>query len=203
MTDYRPVSLSAVISAVFALASVVSFLTPFGLGLILPSLACAAASLLYGRRHPTAGRRLAVFSVGVCCWLLINVPVKFYLAYTHESPTGYTRVDFAENAKDKRLDTYLGKPVCFKGFPVINVWSNAPVTELMFSPNGSRSDTEHSIAVQLRSGTSWRLYSEPLAVSGILVRNKGEVGPKYLLQQAVIRKSKTPFDFAQPAGEGC
>jgi len=96
MEDYQPVSTAAVISVVFAFASLASFLTPIGLCLTLPSLVCAVGALVDGRRHPTAGRRLAICSVGICTWLLINVPITFYVAYTAESPAGYARLDFAE-----------------------------------------------------------------------------------------------------------
>ena len=205
MKDYKPVSTAAVISVVFAVASVASFLTPIGLSLTLPSLVCAVGSLSYGRRHPTAGRRLAIFSIGLCAWLLINVPITFYVAYTAESPIGYSRLDFAETSQSELLQTHLGKPVCLKGFPVITSWSSTPVTEMMFSPDGSRRDTKHAIAVQLKPGTSWELYGEPLAVSGILNKksNSDHGEPKYILQHAVIRKSQTPFGIAPPAGEGC
>lgn len=203
--DYKPVSAAAVISVVFAGASVVSFLTPIGLSLTLPSIVCAIASLSYGRRHPTAGRRLAILSIGVCSWLIINIPVRFYVAYTTESPAGFARIDFAETAKNQMLHTHLGKSVCLKGFPVISSWSSTPVTEMVFSPDGSRHDTQRAIAVQLKSGTSWALYGEPLAVSGVLTENPSSDRdePKYILQHAVIRKSRTPFAIAPPAGEGC
>jgi len=76
---------------------------------------------------------------------------------------------------------------------------------MVLSPDGSRRDIQYAIAVQLEQGTSWKLYGEPLAVSGILVENVNSVTgePGYVLQQAVIRKSQTPFDIAPPAGEGC
>lgn len=204
MEDYKPVSTAAVLSVGFAVASVTSFLTLIGLSLTLPSLACAISALLYGRRHPTAGRRLAVFSIGLCTWLLINVPIAFYVAYASESPAGYSRLDFAEISQGKSLQTHLGQPVCLKGFPVITSWSSTPVTEMMFSPNGSRRDAQHAIAVQLKPGTSWALYSEPLAISGILTENSNadDGKPRYVLQHAVIRKSQTPFGIAPPAGAG-
>ncbi|MCR9200262.1 MAG: hypothetical protein NXI04_16630 [Planctomycetaceae bacterium] len=205
MEDYKPVSTAAVISIVLAAVSVVSFLTPIGLCLTLPSLVCAVGALWSGSRHPAAGRRLAICSLGICTWLLINVPVTFYVAYKAESPAGYARLDFAEISERRLLPAHVGRLVCFKGFPVMSTWSSTPVTEMVLSPDGSRRDTQYAIAVQLEQGTSWTLYGEPLAVSGILVENvnfaDGE--PEYIFQQAVIRKSQTPFGIAPPAGEGC
>ena len=200
ITGYKSFSTAAVISAVFALVSVVSFLMPGALVLTVPSLACAVMSLLRGRRYPVAGHRLAMLSIGVCTWLLINVPVTFYVAYKAESPVGYARLDFAEASRNQSLHTHLGKPVCLKGFPLMYSWGSGVVTEMFVSPDGNKRYSKHAIHVELKSGTSWSLYSEPLAVSGILVeRQDPNDEVKYVLQDAVIRKSRTPFGIAMPA----
>lgn len=204
------------ISALAVSAAVCALLT--AAGLLLPSLlsfGVAGVGLgIVGVRKTLPKSRvvfgLATFGVIVSGSLLIGGTVFHVVRYRSESPPGYERIDFGHTFQANEttdiphsIRRLLGRKVCLKGYAFSR--NRVGIEEFVVTPDGNILIADRIVLVQLRAKESWEFNSRPIAVSGTLTLSPDytEHGLKYLLTDATVRVSMTPFGVLARVWSGC
>jgi hypothetical protein len=205
--ERAPLSLLAVFAAVFGVLAVFGLVAPEFAALAVPGIGTAVAALVAIRKYELGGRGLAMTGISLSVVFSVLTPVWHVARFQSEAPRGYERIDFASVSQPKRqrLDEFVGKKVCLKGYG-LTPRSSAEMTSMnsfLFSPDGDRGRPQMALLVQLPVGETWHWQWEPVAVSGVLMRNPKSAAdpkaPKFVLKMHAIQLSRTRFDLAPRA----
>ncbi|MBL8814581.1 MAG: hypothetical protein JNL58_01030 [Planctomyces sp.] len=190
-------SVTALLLAVFAISGLLTPLATFFFA--VPSILAALFALFQIRKYQMIGRGLALSSMAFAGLLCVLIPSWFAYLYRSEADSSHLRIDFQEALQSDSFESLVGKDICIKGYPVLDSWTNEPLTKFFVSPDGDERQKQTAIEVELSPEESRVVHFEPLAVSGRLVRfHSAAQGVQYRLVNAVARKSRTPFHIVAP-----
>ena len=198
--DYQPLSAWSVTALLLAVLALTGLLTPLATFFFaVPAIFAAVIALFQIRKYQMVGRGLALSSMVFAGLLSILIPSWFAYLYRSEADSSYLRIDFHEVLQSDSFESLVGRDICLKGYPVLESWTNGPLTKFFVSPDGDERQKQIAIEVDLSPEKSRIVYFEPLAVSGRLVKfHSAAHGVQYRLVNAVARKSRTPFEILAP-----
>ena len=198
--DYQPLSAWSVTALLLAVLALTGLLTPLATFFFaVPAIFAAVIALFQIRKYQMVGRGLALSSMVFAGLLSILIPSWFAYLYRSEADSSYLRIDFHEVLQSDSFESLVGRDICLKGYPILESWTNEPLTKFFVSPDGDERQKQIAIEVDLSPEKSRIVYFEPLAVSGRLVKfHSAAHGVQYRLVNAVARKSRTPFEILAP-----
>ncbi len=214
--EYRPVSISAVVSMALGIVSLFAALFPrllpfcglaAGFGIVIWWRLRVASEPVIGRGVALAGTILSAIALGV------GTTVAWW-GYLAEAPQDVVRLDLGKlvakssSASDNGHPTlspnakaHLGRLVCLHGhaFPT----KASHTSEVIVDANGPMNSfgvtwkPEQSVLVQMKDGTLWAYDRRRLAVLGVLERNPDfetdPTQPVFKLTNARIRPASSSW----------
>ncbi len=199
-SDYRPISSLALLALILGTFSFGAFAFPALAIAGFFGLLAGVVSILQIRRNHLHGISLAIAAL-VCATLGTSTSISYHLHLYHaEAAEGAIRVDFAEAMIANRhgLDTYAGKLICVKGYPVRkHLEMKWEPTEINLSYDGSSQTLELTIPVDCSIDLDKRMT--PLAISGYLEVDYSQQEPskRYRLVNSICRRGSTRFQISR------
>ncbi len=197
-TDEQPESLLAASSLVVAWLGLSAFVDRSLVPIALVAIVLSLLARWSARRHKLAGLHLANFSLALSCLVISATSLWCYVDYRLESTPGAMRLSFEDLAKQNLdLGELEGRTVTLKGYAT---FGDITMDEFQFTFDGDLKEPHQAVVVELPKGQSWKFEPTPLAITGPLERlndsDSSPAKPKYVLRNAIVRPSRTPFGLA-------
>ena len=139
--------------------------------------------------------------------------IYLFVRYRSESTPEYERINFGHTFQASTvidvphpIGQLLGRKICLKGYAFPGR-RRTGITEFLMTPDGYTQIADRLVLVQLRPEDRLTFTPAPVAVSGTLMLNPNysetKLGPKYLLTDATVRVSRTPFGLLAKVRLGC